>query len=195
MSAFEFVLIFFAIIIGLGVSETIAGWADQIRARRRVRPYPLQLISTAFVLYLSIQYLWIMWIARDIEWTFPRFLGAASVALVLAIAARVGKMDTAREALPFRDQYFQNSPAVYSLLALFPILILLISLTSELRAAIPDPPNLLVVSLTRIGLAALYCGLALSKSERFHWVAIGLLWLAAIGFLIRLGPGGLRAFA
>jgi hypothetical protein len=194
MSAFEFILVFFAIIVGLGVSETIAGWADQIRARGRICPYPLQLLSSAFVLYLSIQYLWMTWVVRDIEWTFPRFLGAASVALVLAIAARVGKMDTASKALPFRDQYFQNSPAVYSLLLCFPLLILLISVSSDLGFAIPDPPNLVLISLARIGIAALYCGLALSKSERFHWVALGLIWLAAIGFLIRLGPGKIGGF-
>ena len=111
MSAFEFILVVFAIIVGLSMSEVLAGWADQLKARDRLRPYPLQIVSSAFVLYLSIQYLWLLWLGRDIEWTFPRLLALACPGLVLALAARVSKADTTSNALSLREQYFQNSPA------------------------------------------------------------------------------------
>ena len=187
MSAFEFVLISFAIIVGLGVSEVLAGWADQIRARARLRPYPLQLLSSAFILYLSIQYLWLMWGGRVIEWTFPRFLAVTGPVLALALAARVCRMDTSPGASPFRDQYFRVSPAIYTLLAAFPLFITAMSLFSDLREMVPDPPNLLLVTVVRLSVLGLYIALALSRSERFHKVGIGLLWLTAIGFLVRMG--------
>ena len=188
MSAFEFVIVAFAIILGLGVSEVLSGWADQIRARDRVRPYPLQLASSGFVLYLSIQYLFLLWHGRGIEWTFARFLAIAGPALALALAARVSKVDTAPDARSIREQYFHNSPAVYGLLAVFPALVILMSLFSDLRGMIPNPPNLVAVSIVRVGLLLIYFGLARSKSERFHWIGLCLMWLTAIGFVVRLGP-------
>ena len=60
MSAFEFVLVSFAILLGLGISAILAGWGDQVRARHRLRFYPLQIASSAFILYFSLQYLWML---------------------------------------------------------------------------------------------------------------------------------------
>jgi len=188
MSVFEFVLVSFAIIMGLGVSEVLAGWADQIRARQRLRPFFLQLGSSAFVLYLSLQYLWMLWLGRNVDWTFPLFLGVAGPGLALALAARVSKVDTSIDAPPVREQYFGNSPAVYSLLMLFPVLILLMSFLSGLREVVPDPPDLVAVSAVRLLMLAVYVCLALSKNERVHALGLVVLWLGAVGFMTRLGP-------
>jgi len=187
MSTFEFVLVSFAIIVGLGVSEVLAGWADQIRARHRLQGFPLQIVSSAFVLYMSLQYLWLLWLGRHVEWTFPLYLGVAGPALALTLAARVSRADTSRDAPSVRDQYFQASPAVYSLLAIFPFLITLLSFVSGFRDVIPNPPNLVAVSIVRLAVLLVYASMALSKSERFHWLGIALIWLAAIGFLTRMG--------
>ena len=139
------------------------------------------------MLYLSVQYLWLMWLGRDIEWTFPRLLAAAGPAVALALAARVSKVDTAADAPPPREQYFIASPAMYGLLAVFPLLITLTSFLSELRDMIPDPPNLLAVTLVRGFLFLVYMGLAVSTNERIHWLGLFLMWIAAFGFIARLG--------
>lgn len=187
MSTFEFVLVPFAIIVSLGVSEVLAGWADQIRARHRLQIFSLQIVTSAFVLYLSLQYLWLLWLGRHLEWTFPLYLGVAGPVLALTLAARVSRADTSKDAPSIRDQYFQASPAVYSLLAIFPLLITLLSLFSGFREVIPNPPNLVAVSVVRLALLALYAAMAWSKSERFHWLGMTMLWLVAIGFLTRFG--------
>ena len=64
MSSFEFILVSIAIVVGLGISEILAGWGRQIRYHREVRPYPLQLVASTYVLALSLRYLWTLW-AQD----------------------------------------------------------------------------------------------------------------------------------
>jgi hypothetical protein len=186
MSTFEFVLVSFAIIIGLGISEILAGWGEQIRARHRKDIYPLQLVSSALILLLSMQYLWGLWVTRDIAWTFPLFLLVSVPGLSFALAAHASKVDTSVDAPPVRAQYFSNSRPVYLLLAMFPIVILTLSFVSSARQAVIDPPNLLTVSLIRLLVFALLVSLAWSKSERVHWVGLGGFFLVATGFMIRL---------
>jgi hypothetical protein len=186
MSAFEFVLVALAIILGFGISEILAGWGGQLRVRHRLKPYPLQLASSAFILWLSLQYLWGLWVAQGIEWTFPVYLLVSAPALALALAAHVTRVDTAPDAPSVREQYFQNSRPVYTLIAAFPVFILAMSLIPSFREGVPDPPNLLLITLIRLGVFSLMVSLAWSRSERYHWVALGALWLTAIGMLSRL---------
>ena len=75
---------------------------------------------------------------------------------------------------------------VYSLLAVFPVLVLLMSLTSGLREIIPNPPDLLLVSIIRLGVVGLYAALALSRSERFHWIGLTTMWITAFAFMARM---------
>ncbi len=186
MSAFEFVLIAFAIVIGFGISAILEGWSDQVRARRRMRPYALQLAASAYLLWLCLQYLWILWIGRDLEdWNFFMYLGIAVPALSIALAAHILKIDTSKDAPAPRDQYFQNSGPAYLVLALFPVFALLMSFT-DVRDAVRDPPNFVAVSTVRLLATAIYLSLAWSKSERFHWIGLGLVWLVALGFVLRL---------
>jgi len=186
MSAFEFVLVSFAIVIGFGISEILDGWGGQIRARHRRRPYPLQIASSAYILWLSLQYLWILWIGRDVEWTFLLYIATATPALAIALAAHIIKIDTSIDAAPACDQYFHNSRPAYAVLALFPLIAFLMSLVSDLRSAVPNMPNLVAVSTVRLAVFGLFVSLAWSKSERFHWIGLFLVWLVALGFVLRL---------
>lgn len=186
MSAFEFVLVSFTIVIGFGISEILGGWGEQIRARRRRRPFPLQIASSAYLLWFSLQYLWILWIGRDAEWTFILYMAIAAPALLIALAAHIMKIDTASDAPTARDQYFQNSGPAYGVMAGFPAIALLLSLISDLRSIVPNAPNLLAISMVRVVVMGLFASLALTKSERLHWIGLGLVWLVAIGFVVRL---------
>ncbi|MBW2496064.1 MAG: hypothetical protein JRF61_02220 [Deltaproteobacteria bacterium] len=77
MSPFDFVLIPFAIIVGLAISEILEGWGRQIRVRYRRDPDPLQIASSALILFFSLQLLWGLWLVRDFEWTYPLFLSSS----------------------------------------------------------------------------------------------------------------------
>ena len=186
MSEFEFVLVSFAIIVGFGISEILAGWGQQIRARDRLRPFLLQVTSSAFILFFSLLYLWGLWLLRDVEWSFPLFLLVAGPALVVALAAHAVRVDTSADAAPIREQYFQNSGPVFSLLAMFPVFVMAMSFTTSMRGTVPNPPSLVPVTIARVAVLALMLSLAWSKNEKYHWGALGLLWLAAVALMARL---------
>jgi len=186
MSAFEFVLVSFAIILGFGISEILAGWGEQVRARHRLAPFALQIASSAFLLYFSLQFLWGLWLIRGVAWTFPLYLLVAAPALALALAAHITRVDTSFDVAPVREQYFRNSRAVYSLFAMFPIFVIIMSFIPAFRETALDPPNLVAITMIRLVAFALFASLAWSKNEKYHWAALGLLWTIAIGLMMRL---------
>jgi hypothetical protein len=186
LSVFEFILVPLAIIVGVGVSEILGSWGQQIRNRHRRPLHPLQITSSAFILFFCMAYLWAMWLMRDIVWTFPLYLLAAAPGLALALAAHITEIDTSADAPPVLEQYFRNAPPTYALLALMPISIITISLTTEVREQLPDPPNLLAVTSVRIVILALLVSLVWSKNVKYHSAALAALWLGALGLVTRL---------
>lgn len=186
MSAFELVLVAFAIILGFGISEVLGGWGQQIRVRATRRPYPLQIASSGFILYFSLQYLWGLWLLRDLLWTFPVYLLLSLPPLALALAAHVTRVDVSADAPSASVQYFENARPVYILLTVMPISLLISSVIPEVRDQVRNAPNFVAIILVRVALAALILSLAWSKNARFHGVAIGVLWLTAGAIMIRL---------
>jgi hypothetical protein len=180
MSTFEFVLVAFSIIIGFGVSEILANWGQQIRARKRLPPFFLHITATALLLYLHLAFLWAGWANRGIEWTFPQYLLVAASACVLGLCAHIMKLDTTPGAPSPREQYFGNSRPAYTVLALYPLLVIAISFSSGTNLG--GAPFTL---LRTVGIGLLL-SLAWSKSERYHWIVLGILWLVSTGTVIRL---------
>jgi hypothetical protein len=189
MSPFEFVLIPYAIILGLAITEVLAGWGKQIRHRHRFVPDSLQITSSGVILFLGLQMLWGFWIVRGVVWTYPLFLFLSLPCLAIALAAYTSRIDTSIGALPAREQYFQNNRPIYLLLATLPVVVITISFVPGLRSQLPDPPNHLMITLVRLLVLGTCISLALSKSARFHWLALGVFWLAALSLVTRLVAG------
>ena len=184
MSALEFVLVPFGIIVGFGISEVLGGWGQQIRTRHRHNLHPLQIASSATILLLCLVYLWAMWGLRGIVWSFPIYLLVAMPALALALAAHIARIDTSIDSPPVLEQYFENSRPVYLLLTVMPAFAIAINVTSEVTTL--NPPNVLSLTLVRLTILALIASLAWSKNPRYHGAALGTLWLAMIGVTGRL---------
>ena len=106
MSGFEFVLVLYAIISGLGISDILSGWGEQVRARHRLSAYPLQIALSFLLIYFGISILWSFWTFRDINWTFSRYITFAIIPMIISLASRIIRVDTSVGALPPRDQYF-----------------------------------------------------------------------------------------
>jgi hypothetical protein len=186
MSGFEFVLVLFAIIIGLGISSILTGWSEQIRARHRMDTYPLQIALSAFLLFFSLTYLWSLWTFSVVAWTFPLYLLVAAPALILALAAYITRVDTSVDSPTARVQYFRNSGPTFLLLALVPVALVAISMAPALRESVPDPPNLVLITLIRVTMILGIASLAWFKSERIHWIGLGLLFLIVVGLSVRI---------
>jgi len=181
VSSFEFVLVSIAIILGFGISEVLAGWGRQLRHRHQVRPYPLQIVASAYVLFLSLRYLWVLWFLREAEWTFASYGMSVLPALALALAAHVVRSDPESLRRTPKQQYFDAARPFYGLVALFPVLSLAaVPLHAEhMReryGAATDPMLLLAWGLL-VGFCAF---MAWSRSPRQHAVA----WVLLAGFVV-----------
>ena len=180
MSAFEFVLVSFAIVVGFGISEIFAGWGQQIRARHRLPAMPLQIAASALILFFQLRYLWGLWQTRGVEWTFPLYLLVAAPAFVLAPCAHVVRVDTGESALPVREQYFQNTRPVFALLALVPVLVGIIGLAGARMAEPGDTLGIASTTALNFLFFGLMVSLAFSKSERYHWLTLSLIWVVVL---------------
>ena len=132
MSGFEFVLVLYAIIIGLGISDILTGWGEQIRARHRMSAYPLQIVLSFLLLYFGISFLWSLWTYRNTDWIFSLYTTMACIPLTISLASRIIRVDTSTDASPAKDQYFRISRPVFLLLALIPAMIMLLPFTTNL---------------------------------------------------------------
>jgi hypothetical protein len=180
VSTFEFILVSLAIILGFGISEILSGWGEQMRHRREVRPSLLQVAASAYVLFASLRYLWLLWGARNAQWTFAGYLLTALPALCLALAAYVVRADPTSLRRSLAEQYFDVARPFHLLLAAVPSLAALDTAlhVTELRrlgAAIANP---FVWTVWPIFITA-FLTMAWSRSPRIHGVAWTLVWLTA----------------
>ena len=180
MSTFEFVLIAIAIVVGFGISEILAGWGRQLRLRNEMDLCPLQLVASAYILALSLRYMWLQWALRSADWDYAGYLLTAAPAVVLALAAQVTKVDLAREGRGTAEsQYFESRRPLYALVALFYLSVFLRGTYMPIQG---DPWRFFVaISL----LVFVVCGwLALSETKAHHWIGLSLLWVAQLAFAI-----------
>lgn len=185
MSTLELVLVPLGIIVGFGISEILRGWGEQIRSRRHAID-PLQIAASALILFLCLTYLWGTWLLRGLDWTFPLYLAVAAPALALSLAAHVARVDCAKGAPSPGEQYLQSHRPIYLLLTVMPLTAIGLSLVTEVRSQLDDPPDLVGVTLMRIGVVALLVALGLSDSRRFHTLALATAWLVLVGVVLRV---------
>lgn len=171
MSGFEFVLVLYAVIIGSATSEIITGFADQIKARHRLAPYPSQIILAMLLLYSSIAYLWALWTFRNIDWSFQLYLLLLLFPLIMALCSRFMNIDISVGALPTKDQYFSNAGPTYIALALIPALVVLTSFTS-MRESVENPLDLTYITPIRVLAMLGMLFLAWSKNETVHRIGV-----------------------
>jgi uncharacterized membrane protein len=189
MSGFEFVLVLYAIISGLGISDILSGWGEQVRARHRISPYPLQIALSLLLMYFGITILWSFWTFRDINWTFSYYIALAIIPLIISLASRIIRVDTSVGSLPPRDQYFLVAPAIFIILSCVPLVIVLFSQWSSLEEQLVDRPEgrefvLLTIYRVSISVGLLY--VAWSKKVSVHWIGVCVFFLTVVLLSIRL---------
>ena len=189
MSGFEFVLVLYAIISGLGISDVLSGWGEQVRARHRISPYPLQIALSFLLMYFGISILWSFWTFRDVNWTFSHYIAFAIIPLLISLASRIIRVDTSVGSLPPRDQYFLVAPAVFMLMSCVPLMIVLFSQMPSLREQVADRPEgreLVLLTIYRVTISVGLLYVAWSKKVSVHWIGIGVMFITVVLLSIRL---------
>lgn len=187
MSSFEFVLVTIAIVLGFGISEILSGWGRMLRHRMEVRPYPLQLAASAFVLYASLRYLWLLWDARDTEWTYAGYLAIFAPALCLALAAYVVRDDPTSLRRSPKQQYFDAARPLFLLIAALTGIsaVNVLLHVDEVRRYEMAVANPLVWAFWPAFMATCFL-LAWSRSERWHAIGLGFFWVTTVVLSSRL---------
>jgi len=187
LSSFEFILVSIAIVLGFGISEVLADWGRVLRHRKEVRPYPLQLAASAFVLYASLRYLWLLWDARHTQWTYVGYLLIFAPALCLALAANLVRADPTSLRRSPKEQYFEATRPLFLLIAALPGLsaINVWLHAEEVRSEAMSVANPLIWAYWPAFIATCLL-LSRSRSERWHAVGWSFLWLSTLALSTRV---------
>jgi len=126
MTLFEFVSVMFSIILGLSLSQMLAGLARLVRDPNEVHSFGPQTIWTGTLVLMHFLLWWSIWDFRDVAWNYPRFV-VASVeplllffmgGLLLPSAAGSGMID-------LRSHFLRVRPWLMGLYAVLMVLFLL----------------------------------------------------------------------
>jgi hypothetical protein len=75
VTPFEFVAVFFSVVLGLAVSHLLTGLSDLVEVRQRVRTDWIHSLWVVAVLLLLVHSWWGMWdLSSGLRWTYPAFL-------------------------------------------------------------------------------------------------------------------------
>ena len=137
---------------------------------------------------MSLRILWLQLSQRHLDWGYGEYLLAASQPILFALAARVVRFDPASE-LSAEEQYFQNRRRLFSVLAVFPILLVLrITVVNFEAIAGNTIVGASFVFSSSAVLFIVFCWLGWSASPRHHWIGLSVLWAANLAWSLLVQP-------
>jgi hypothetical protein len=132
MTPFEFVGVFFSVVIGLGVTHLLSALSDVLEIRRRVRFYWVQSVWLVVVLLLLVQGWWGMWDLQSApRWTYPAFLLQIGKLICLYLLSTLVLPRAAEGAgeLDLAGHYYDMRAIFFTLLTLNMVLALVVNVT------------------------------------------------------------------
>lgn len=111
MNAFDYLSVLISIVLGLGITQVLAGFAGLVRARGRIRMYWPVPVQMGAVFLIAVVVWWSMFGLREVRvWTFGTFLMVVGQAVaVYLMAAFITPETTGEEHLNLRDLYFREA--------------------------------------------------------------------------------------
>lgn len=179
MSAIEFVLIAYAIVIGMALAEILRGFADLIRAESLKLDARL-LCFASWVLFIVLQVFWAMWRVEQREsWTFPQFLLFLLPAVLLYVIARISFPLEMKDS-HLGEYYDRVSPTLWALTAA--TYLSFAALSSSLLYDSVQVPLL----ASQLGLAALALAATWLRANAFHFAILAAMLAQLVwrGFLV-----------
>jgi hypothetical protein len=168
MSLFEFLMILLSIIVGLGVSELLTGFASVLRTGRI-----LQLTIAHWALFLAmflvlLQVFWETWSFNTLtKWSFPAMVFMLLTPVLLYLVTHMVFPDDTDSNLS--DYYFSKSRTIY-------VLLILTAIVSVLFKPIALGANLLVIdNLSFVPSIVMLATLAYSHNRLLHRLLVPVL--------------------
>ncbi len=172
MTQFEFLSVFISIVLAFGVSDILSSWGEQIRLRKHIRRYGLHTAWSGLLIIVMIQVWWSLWVLRErTEWTFPEYLSLIVPYLTVALIAYVLTPSLEDEDRDIKRYYYDNSPWIFSLGAVYLASWMVVSITVSGNSIFEPGATFRFAGLL------LMVVLAVWKNEFFHVAAVVLAYL------------------
>lgn len=185
MDLFEFVVSFYVVIAGLGVTLLMRSIGQMLESRRRIQFYGVHSWLLFFLFLMHVNSWFTLWAYRDqVSWTVLQLLLLVSVPVLLYLASHVSVPEIAEHSSArheMRTYYYERHRLLFTLLAL-PVAITLASEYLLLGEQVFSINN----ALRLAGLALLCLG-AISGNERVHVAIATSLLLIVVGAAAFLG--------
>jgi hypothetical protein len=111
MNAFDYLSVLISIVLGLGITQVLAGFAGIVRARKRIHMYWPVPVQMGAVFLIAVVVWWSMFGLREVRvWTFATFLMVMGQAVaVYLMAAFITPEIATAEDLNLRELYFREA--------------------------------------------------------------------------------------
>jgi hypothetical protein len=164
MGLFEFLMVLVSVVIGLGITEILTGWANLLRARERVRFYWIHVGFQFGVFFALLQQWWEFWdLAQLGEISFVAVLTVLAPPIVLYLIAHL-LFPLSPENVDLEEYYYSQSPLLWGLV-----------IAGTVEGTFVHPlvfgyPVLHLANISGIPMTILCVFLAVSKNRRIHAV-------------------------
>jgi hypothetical protein len=166
MSEFEFLAVLISVVMGLGVTNLLAGVGRTIHRRKQVRPDAVHTLWSATAFLVLILNWWVFFQWSDFpDWSFEAFLAIVLWAVALYMLSVVLYPPDMAEDEDFREVFEINRQWI---MATFMVVALTDILTTAIRGDLLNPPAYtpFVLHLAVVCLAGIFI-----KGRRFHLIA------------------------
>ena len=164
MGLFEFLMVLVSVVIGLGLTEVLTGWANLLRARKGIRFYWIHVLFQFGVFFALLQQWWEFWDMEEArEISFLAVLAVMAPSVVLFLIAHL-LFPTQVEGVDLEEYYYRQSPLLWGLV---------IAGTLEGTFVLPlvfGYPVFHPANISGIPMVVLCFFLARSKNRRVHAV-------------------------
>jgi len=166
MEAFNYLTVMVSIVVGLGLTQLLAGIGNFVQIRRRVRFYWLHTGWVLLLIVLHLHMWWSLWVLRLVtEWTYGTFAYVLLGPALLVIASHVIIPELIGERIDVERHYYDTHRIFFSLLAATGVWAMFLETITGVRTFVV-PFRIMQVSGTTV---LLLC--AVFRNKRFHALA------------------------
>ncbi|QSX77954.1 hypothetical protein [Agrilutibacter solisilvae] len=166
MDAFNYLTVMVSIVVGLGMTQLLAGIGNFVQIRRRVRFYWLHTFWVLLLIVMHLHMWWSLWVLHSVtDWTYGTFAYVLIGPALLVIASHLAVPELLDGQIDIERHYYDTHVVFFGLLVAAAVWAMFLEPVTGVRTfAVP-------FRILQACGAALLVGLALVKDNRFHCVA------------------------
>ena len=174
MGLFEFLMVLVSVVIGLGITEILTGWANLLRARDGVRFYWIHVAFQFGVFFALLQQWWEFWDLAGVgEISFVAVLTVLTPPIFLFLIAHL-LFPVRSEDVDLEEYYYRHAPLLWGLVIVGTLQ------GTFVHPLVFDYPVFHLANISGIPMMALCVFLAVSKNRRVHAVLGPIVFLTVV---------------